>query len=273
MRRAATSGPPEPNRLAKALFKFLWLLWCSQGPLGHNMPWQKLQSWQPVEPISPREQEVTTVSPIYDITRTISEELAEWPGDAPFSMGWSLHQSRGDVTNVGWVTMSTHYGSHIDAPYHFDTLRSTIDEVPLELFFGPARLIDVRGRQVIGREDLGEPDDWTATPRLLLRTGAWDDSSRYPTTIPVLADDVPEFLALHQVRLIGVDVPSVDELSSTALPIHHALATRQIHILEGLDLRLPPAGVYERIALPLKIRGADVSPVRAILRGGSRRES
>jgi arylformamidase len=210
------------------------------------------------------------VSQIHDITRTISEELAEWPGDAPFSMGWSLHQSRGDATNAGWVTLSTHFGSHIDAPYHFDTLRSTIDEVPLDVFVGPARLIDVRGRQVVSRDDLGT-HDWTATPRLLLRTGAWDDSRRYPAFIPVLADDVPEFLASQNVRLIGVDVPSVDELSSTTFPIHHALATRQIHILEGLDLRLPPSGVYELIALPLKIRGGDASPVRAILRGCAKR--
>lgn len=206
------------------------------------------------------------MSQIYDITRTVSEELAEWPGDAPFAMGWSLHQSRGDPTNVGWMTLSTHFGSHIDAPYHFDTLRSTIDEVPLERFLGPARLIDVRGRPVIRREDLGEPGAWSETPRLLLRTGAWDDSRRYPATIPVLADDLPEYLAAHHVKLVGIDVPSVDELSSTTLPIHHALAARQIHILEGLDLRLPPSGVYELIALPLKIRGADASPVRAILR-------
>jgi arylformamidase len=246
--------------------KISGLLWCPNGPIRHNGRRRTKQNRQLDLQISLPVQEVNTVSQIYDITRSISEELAEWPGDAPFSMGWSLHQSRGDVTNVGWVTMSTHFGSHIDAPYHFDTLRNTIDEVPLELFMGPARLIDVRGRAVIGRDDLGVPDEWMGTPRLLLRTGAWDDSTRYPASIPVLAEDVPEFLAAHQVRLVGIDVPSVDELSSTTLPIHHALAARQIHILEGLDLRLPPAGMYELIALPLKIRGADASPVRAILR-------
>ena len=79
-----------------------------------------------------------------------------------------------------------------------------------------------------------------------------------PETVPVLDADVPEFLHKQGIQLLGVDVPSVDASASQTLPIHHALAERGIHILEGLDLRLPPPGLYELIALPLKIQGETV---------------
>jgi arylformamidase len=79
--------------------------------------------------------------------------------------------------------------------------------------------------------------------------------------------DVPAFLAERGVVLVGVDVPSVDALDSKELPIHRALAAAGIEILESLHLADVPAGEYELVALPLRLVGADGSPVRAILRG------
>ena len=73
------------------------------------------------------------------------------------------------------------------------------------------------------------------------------------------------FLASCGVRLVGLDVPSVDRLQSKDLPIHHALAAAGIHILESLDLRQITPGRYQLIALPLRLDGADGSPVRAVL--------
>jgi arylformamidase len=202
---------------------------------------------------------------IYDITRSMTADMALWPGDVEFSLQWLSLQSRGDAVNLGGLTMSPHVGTHADAPFHCDSARATIDRVPLEVYVGPARLVDVCGRAPIRVTDLGV-HDWQATPRLLLRTGAWDDARRFPESIPVLADDVPAFLHAQHIQLLGVDIPSVDALTSQSLPIHHALGERGIHILEGLDLRLPPPGVYELMALPLKIQGGDGAPVRAVLR-------
>jgi len=202
---------------------------------------------------------------IYDITWPMTADMASWPGDAEFSLRWLSLQSRGDTVNLGALTLSPHMGTHADAPFHCDSARATIDRVPLDIYVGPARLVDVRGRAKICVQDLAV-HDWAATPRLLLRTGAWDDVRRFPDAIPVLADDVPEFLHAQHIRLVGVDVPSVDEPGSQSLPVHHALNERGIHILEGLDLRVPPPGVYELIALPLRIQGGDGAPVREMLR-------
>ena len=120
------------------------------------------------------------------------------------------------------------------------------------------------GRDVIARELFGGLDG-RATPRVLLRTNACDDKSIFPSHIPTLAPDVPVWLGQQGVRLIGLDVPSVDQVDSKTLPIHHALDAANIIILENLDLRDAPAGCYELIALPLRLAGADGSPVRAVL--------
>lgn len=202
---------------------------------------------------------------IYDITWPMSTQVAGWPGDTVFALDWVMRQSQGDSVNVSRLTLSPHTGSHADAPYHYDSHGATIDQVDIGVFLGPACLVDVRGRSPIRVEDIGplrSPD----VPRLLLRTGGWTTTQQFPDTIPVLDQQVPDFLRQKGIRLVGLDVPSVDVLDSKKLPIHHQLGRAGIHILEGLDLREPPPGLYELIALPLKVTGGDGAPLRAVLR-------
>ena len=97
------------------------------------------------------------------------------------------------------------------------------------------------------------------------------DHSRFPDEVPVLTEASVALLAERGVRLIGLDVPSVDRLQSKDLPIHHALAAANIHILESLDLRQIAPGKYQLIALPLRLDGADGSPVRVVLDDSQRR--
>jgi arylformamidase len=75
----------------------------------------------------------------------------------------------------------------------------------------------------------------------------------------------PAWLAERGVRLIGLDIPSVDTLTSTGMPMHHVVDRAGLFILENLDLREAAPGVYNLIALPLRIKGADGSPIRAVL--------
>ena len=176
-----------------------------------------------------------------------------------------MQQSNGDSVNVGNVRFSLHCGTHADAPLHVHSDGDPISAIQPDVYVGPAHLLDVRGKSIIQIEDL-QSLDFADTPRLLLRTVGWTDHSVFPTSIPVVAADVPAFLAEQGVCLLGLDVPSVDPIDSKDLPIHHALGHHRIHILESLDLRVPPTGRYELVALPLRIAGGDASPVRAILR-------
>ena len=206
---------------------------------------------------------------LYDVSRRLDPALAGWPGDAPYRFAWTCTRVGGASCNVGRVSLSVHAGTHVDAPYHFDDSGATTDVLPLDPFLGPARVADVRGRPVVRRADL-EGFDLAAAPRLLLHTGGWLEPSRFPDSIPVLAEDVPEWLAARGVVLVGLDVPSVDALDSKTLPVHHGLGRHGIAILESLDLSGVPEGVYELIALPLRLAGADGSPVRAVLRAAGR---
>ena len=202
---------------------------------------------------------------IRDITIPMQDSLAGWPGDTPFRFTWTWRKSAGATVNVGQFQLSVHTGTHTDAPYHFDDAGATADQLDLLPFLGPARVISLPDRAHIRREDL-ERFDLTNTPRLLIRTNAWTDHTRFPASIPVMDEDVPEWLHQSRVILIGLDLPSVDALDSKALPNHHALGKHGITILEGLNLADVPEGAYELLALPLKLVGADGAPVRAILR-------
>jgi arylformamidase len=201
---------------------------------------------------------------IIDISHSLSKSLAPWPGDTPFDFGLVARLREGASCNVGKLTCSIHTSTHVDAPYHFDEAGSKVDALPLEPFIGCARVFVAHGRDIIGREVFAALDG-RATPRVLLRTNACDDKSVFPERIPTLAADVPAWLGAQGVRLIGLDVPSVDQIDSKTLPVHHALGKAKIMILENLDLRDAQPGIYELIALPLKLVDADGSPVRAVL--------
>ena len=208
---------------------------------------------------------LTDMNEIYDITIPVREGLAVWPGDTPyrFTLGWDMAQ--GQSVNVGAVTMSAHTGTHADAPFHFSRDGVGMGELDLSPYLGRAVVADVQNRETIGKEALLDLDFATA-PRLLLKTGGWTDHAVFPETIPTLTLEAIAYLAQCGVVLVGLDVPSVDAIDSKDLPNHHALNAGNIRILESLDLRAVEPGIYDLIALPLKLMGADGSPVRAVLR-------
>lgn len=205
------------------------------------------------------------MSKIYDISRPISTRTAVWPGDATPDIGWSARIEEGSSVNVGVIRLSTHTATHVDAPLHYVTDGHAVDAYDLDVFIGEAALIDVSGMGALGAGVLDLiPAEAT---RVLFRTGhssAGDDEWR--DDFASFTPDLIDRLAERGVKLIGTDAPSVDTAESTELPVHHTLARHGIANLENLQLSGVPVGVYEIIALPLRIAGADASPVRAVLR-------
>jgi arylformamidase len=214
---------------------------------------------------------------IIDISRALSDEIAPWPGDTPFHFALKWKMAEGATVNVGAINMGVHNGTHADATLHFDESGDPIERMPLEAYVGDAIVVDLtklfaragdeldRGRQ-IGVADLqvfSAPLE--QAPRLLLKTGVWKDSNIFPDWIPVLAPEVPEWLRERKVKLLGLDLPSVDPIEAKKLTNHHALAAAGVAIVESLDLSEVDAGIYHLSALPLKIAGGDAGPVRAIL--------
>ena len=102
-------------------------------------------------------------------------------------------------------------------------------------------------------------------PRILFRTGSYPDPDQFNEDFCSLSPSLVEWLAGEGVRLVGIDTPSVDPCSSKDLPCHGMIAAHDMAILEGVVLEHVPDGIYTLIALPLRIEGADASPVRAVL--------
>jgi arylformamidase len=210
---------------------------------------------------------------IWDISRTLSNDLAEWPGDEPCRFRLTRQKAKGESVNLGAISMSVHNGTHGDARFHFDTTGESIEKAPLETYLGRAMVVDLwqafldsKEKHLITIEDLRpSAEAIAATSRLLVKTGRWSDSTVFPNQIPVIAADVPAWLQKNGVKLLGVDLPSVDEIDSKSLQNHHALARARIAIVESLDLRDVASGIYQLAALPLKIAGGDGAPMRAIL--------
>ncbi|MDQ6765500.1 MAG: cyclase family protein [Verrucomicrobiota bacterium] len=209
---------------------------------------------------------------VFDISRTLDARLAPWPGDVAFSLKVNAEITKGSSVNLGMISMSLHNGSHADARFHFEQEGWTIEQVTLEAYLGPALVVDLAqkySRGAMPQMTVGdlEPHDaeLRESPRLLLKTNAWSDSTKFPERIPTISREVPAWLQERGVKLLGFDVPSVDEITSKDLANHHAIAAAGICILESLDLSEIDGGRYNLAALPLKIEGGDGSPVRAIL--------
>lgn len=205
---------------------------------------------------------------IIDISPPLSAETPVWPGDTQFCAARTWALSPDCPVNVSKVTLSTHAGAHADAPLHYDANGAPIDEVPLDRYVGACTIIhadEVRpvltaaalDRLIAGR---------TVRPRALIRfyrtapLAAWDND------FPSVGADAIERLADLGVVLIGVDTPSLDPETSKTMDAHQAVRRRGLSILEGLVLNDVPEGDYELIAPPLKLKGLDAAPVRALLR-------
>jgi arylformamidase len=210
---------------------------------------------------------------IWDISRTLSDDLAEWPGDEPFHFRLTKTLAEGHSVNLGAISMSVHNGTHADAQFHFDGKGESIEKAPLEIYLGRAVVVDLtvafsqsKEKHLITIEDLQpHAEEIGETSRLLIKTGRWRDSAVFPKQIPVIAADIAAWLQKNGVKILGLDVPSVDEIDSRSLQNHHALSRAGIAIVESLDLSRVGSGIYNLAALPLKITGGDGGPMRAVL--------
>ena len=202
---------------------------------------------------------------IYDITPPITASLAVWPGDTPPTREVLCDMRRGDNITLSTLRATVHLGAHADAPSHYGADAPTIEQRSLDYYLGPCQLIHVpvRRGQRIGPDEITQP---IRAPRVLLATGTYPDSTKFNEDFAALSVELVDWLHEKGVRTVGIDTPSVDLFTSKDLPAHNRILSHDMAILEGLVFADVPEGIYELIALPLKLVGFDASPVRAILR-------
>ncbi len=201
-----------------------------------------------------------------DISITLSAAVPEWPGDTPYSCGWTATIGDGSPVNLSSISSSPHVGTHADAPLHVRDGWPGSHELPLEAFYGPVVVADVSELRGEVGFDLLEPLIAAyRLERLILKTGCTIASGTFPEDWPTLSESCARALLGLGLRLLGVDAPSVDTRDSKSLAVHKMLFSGNAFILENLDLRRTPAGEYDIMAFPIKMMSLDAAPVRAIL--------
>jgi arylformamidase len=203
---------------------------------------------------------------IWDISQPIRPGLPVWPGDTEvgFERTWAL--GPGCPVNVSKITVSTHTGTHADAPFHYDAAGIGAEALELSRYLGPCRVVDARGSGPAVRPEHVAAALEGAPPRVLFRTFDAFPADRWRSDFTAVSEALIEALAAQGVVLVGTDAPSLDPETSKEMAAHHAVRRHGLSILEGLVLDDVPPGDYELIALPLPLQGLDASPVRAVLR-------
>lgn len=202
----------------------------------------------------------------YDISLNLSAETVRWVITPLYELVERRRMNRGDYNNSSALAMSVHAGTHVDAPFHFVPDGATIDEVPLDLFIGPALVCAVDAEKTITAEHIGAIHLEGET-RVLFKTKN-SKLLHKPTFDPdfvAFSVEAAQGLVSRGVKLVGLDYLSVAH-PDEQVPVHRAFLDHGVILLEGVDLSEVPPGRYELICFPIKLRGSDGAPCRALLR-------
>ena len=195
---------------------------------------------------------------IIDVTRLLANGMLVYPGD----MHPSFRQEERGNYLISDLRMSTHTGTHIDAPAHYLKFGDTIDTLPLDNLIGRCRVLDVRGAgSTITPDHLRGRIAGAA--RLLLKT-SFSGTDRFTEDYPCLSDDAAQLVTRSGIRCIGIDSPSIESFHCEGT-VHRELLGHGCIIIELLNLSCVTEGDYDMVALPLRLKGLDGSPARVVL--------
>lgn len=209
---------------------------------------------------------------IYDVSVRLSETTPTYPGDPGIEIKSWKSLANGDSANVSLLHMGAHSGTHVDAPAHFIAGAGRVESLSLESLIGEAQVVAVPDNITTIDAGFATAHCQPGRERILFKTR---NSNFWSGENPVFHSDfthldlsAAEYLISQGTKLVGIDYLSIEQFKSKTHETHLALLSKEIVILEGLDLREVDAGIYELICLPLRIASGsgDGSPVRAILR-------
>lgn len=212
---------------------------------------------------------------IIDLSQKLEPNMTCYPGDQAFQCASHLSIEK-EGCNVHSMTIGSHTGTHVDAPYHFFADGKRIDELPLSAFIGKALVINLtskRAREPIVWEDLASYSNAMSSDVILLLHTGWSAHWNTPKYFdhPFLTPDCAEQLVGRGVRVLGVDTLSPDETrvdgtqGAFGFGVHNAILGSGGIIAENLT-NLAAVADEENTTIslvPLNISGCDGSPVRA----------
>ncbi len=200
---------------------------------------------------------------IFDISLPLGEQTITYPGNTKLSIK-AFKSPSGNMLSE--ITMSSHTGTHIDAPSHVLEGGLTIDQLDLSTFTGSCRVLDLSNSQVsISIKDLAEKNIQEAERVLLKTSNSKRGFQTFYDDYVYLSSEAANYLAKMRVKLVGIDFLSIKQRGSEDNRPHTELLSQNIPIIEGLNLEEVEDGEYELLALPLAFGGIDGSPTRAVL--------
>lgn len=207
-----------------------------------------------------------------DISMPLRTDVIGWPGDVPVEVARRASIGQGSDYNISMLVLSTHSGTHMDAPLHFIRDGRSIDMLDLDATVGPARVIEISDPESVKPAEL-ERLDIRPGERLLFKTRnsgrPWPDLP-FEEEYVFVSPEAAEYLVSRKVRCVGVDYLSVGPLDmERSVPTHTRLLEGGVWIIECLYLGEVAAGDYDLICLPLRVEGAEGAPARAIVRRAS----
>lgn len=194
----------------------------------------------------------------YDVTRALSEEILIFPGGDPKP---AITTEDHGAYLISLLSLSTHTGTHIDAPSHYLKDDRTVDRIDLSRLIGRCRLLDLGTATAIDAPDL--EGRVGGAERLLLKTW-FSGRAAFDPAYPHLTPDAAALLVREGVRCVGIDSPSIEAYDGDGT-VHCTLLGEGVAVIELLDLSAVAGGEYYMAALPLRLNGLDGSPVRAVL--------
>jgi len=209
---------------------------------------------------------------ILDLTLTISDKIPVFPGSPhPHFIPWE--KIKDDSYNLELLFFSTHTGTHIDAPHHFLEKGAKIHEISLKKLVSEAVLIQFRksSDEPITKTDIQKFEKKhgkiTGFSTVIFCTG-WQRNLQkdyYFTKNPGLSVSAAKYLASKKISLVGVDSPSIDLGTDSKFSVHHVFSKKGMLIVENLaNLEKIKSSKFHLVVLPLKLKNATGSPVRAI---------
>jgi arylformamidase len=204
---------------------------------------------------------------LFDVSLEIFPGMVVWPGDAGVELARVDKMEAGSHSNTSRLACGTHTGTHIDAPLHFLPAGAALDGIPLETLSGPAWVADFPQAARLGAADLDAAEIPAAVERLLLKTTnsrLWAQETAFRPDYVGVDESGAEWIVKRNIRLVGVDYLSVAARDRTG-PVHRILLGKAVVIVEGLNLSDVPSGACRFCCLPLRLRGAEAAPARAVI--------
>jgi kynurenine formamidase len=209
---------------------------------------------------------------IIDLTLTVSDEIPTFPGSPqPSFIPWE--NVKEDGYNLELLFLSTHTGTHMDAPYHFLEKGAKIHEISLKKLVSEAVLIKSKKKEgeSITKTDIQKFEKKhgkiASFSSVIFYTG-WQRNLQkkyYFTKNPGLSVSAAKYLASKKINLVGIDSPSIDLGTDSKFSVHQIFAKKGILIVENLaNLEKIKSPKFHLVVLPLKLKNATGSPVRAI---------